>query len=357
MVVMIAFSTLLGSLMAADWPGFRGARGGAADDKDLPVTWTKEHFLWKIKLPGPGTSSPITSGDKIFVTAYTGYGTTLNKGKGGFGGGGFGKGKGGFGKGKGGFGGDGGGDQKKLKLLVLCLDQQNGQTVWQKEIDPKLPEMAFTGFLRDHGYASSTPVTDGERVYVFFGKSGVLAFDFSGKQLWRSDVGSTTHMWGSAASPILYKNLVIVNAAIESKSLVALDKMTGKEVWRARGISTGWTSPLLVDTKDGKQEVVLSLQGKIIGYDPETGKELWHCQGIGSGGSFGYTCSTPVARDGIVYAMGGGGPNGPPTALAIRTGGSGDVTKTHVLWRQRAGTSISSPVLSGDYLYWVAGPA
>jgi outer membrane protein assembly factor BamB len=344
-------TTYFGVLLAADWPGFRGPDGSArSGDTDVPVQWTKDNRLWKVKLPGLGTSSPILYGDKVFVTAYTGYGTTLSKGmsKGSFGKGGFGK------KGKGG-GGDAG-EQKKLRLLVLCLDRNTGREVWQKEVAPKLPEASFTGFLREHGYASSTPVTDGERLYVFFGKTGVVAFDLAGTQLWQADVGSGTDKWGSGSSPIVAGNLVIVNAAIESKALVALDKKTGKEVWRTRGLGTSWASPLLVATKDGQHEVVLSLAGKVVGYDPETGKELWRCQGIGSSGGFGYTGSTPVARDGVVYVIGGGGPT-PAAALAVRAGGRGEVTRTHVLWRQKAGTGISSPVLSGDYLCWVAGTA
>src|SRR5262245_45623534 len=151
----------LGALVAADWPGFRGSQGGVADDNDLPVQWTRDNILWKVPLPGPGTSSPITTGDRLFVTCYTGYGTTLTKGMTAMGGG-FGKGKGGFGKGKGGFGTGGGGDQKKLRLVVVCLDRLKGQVLWQKEVQPKLPEVDFSGFIREHGYASSTPATDGE---------------------------------------------------------------------------------------------------------------------------------------------------------------------------------------------------
>lgn len=340
-----------GAGSAGDWPGFRGPDGCAvSDDKDLPVQWTKDHILWKIKLPGLGSSSPITSGDKVFVTCYAGYGTTLSKGMGGFGKGGFGKGKGGFGKGKADTG-----DQKNLRLQVLCFDR-NGQMLWEREVEPKLPEAPFSDFVSEHGYASSTPVTDGECVYVFFGKTGVVAFDLAGKQLWQADVGSKTHKWGSAASPVLHKNLVIVNAAIESGALLALDKHTGKEVWRAKGMGTCWSSPLLVATKDAGHELVMNLAGRIVGYDPDTGDELWRCDGIGSSTGFGYSCSTPVAKDGVVYAI-GGGPGSAPTAMAVRAGGRGDVTNTHVLWRQNAGTSISSPVVSGDHLYWVAGTA
>ena len=348
--VLILFSSTLGSIVASDWPGFRGSRGGVADDKDLPVQWTKDNVLWKIKLPGAGTSSPITSGDKLILTCNVGYGTTITKGMSGKGGGGGGKGK----------GGPDTGDQKKLKLVVVCLDRKTGEILWQKDVEPKLPETPFTGMIREHSYASSTPVTDGKNVYAFFGKSGVYAFDLAGKQLWSADVGSKSHMWGSAASPVLHKDLVIVNAAIESKSLFAFNKNTGKELWKQTGLGTTWTSPIIVETKDGKQELVLSLPGKVVGYNPETGDELWNCQGIGGGGGgfggFGaYTASTPVAKDGIVYIIGGGGPSTPATSLAIKTGGKGDVTKTHLLWKQKAGASNCSPVLSGDYLCWVDG--
>ena len=367
--VIVSASAFLGSLVAADWPGFRGTRGGVADDKDLPVQWSKDNFLWKVKLPGPGTSSPITTGDKVIVTCYTGYGLTAGKGFGGFGGGKGGKGgfgKGGFGKGKGGFGKGGFGRspedtaaQKKLKLVVLCLDRTRGEVLWQKEVEPKLPETPHTGMMREHGYASSTPVTDGERVYVFFGKSGVLAYDLTGKELWRVSVGTNTNRMGmgSAASPVLYKDVLIVNAAIESGALVGLDKRTGRVLWRVEGLGTSWSSPLLVETKGGTQEAVLSLPGKVVAYDPATGKELWHCQGIGGGGrGGGYTSPTPVARDGVVYVTGGGGPM-PSVTLAVRAGGRGDVEKTHVLWRKRVGSSTASPVLTGDYLCWVSGTA
>jgi outer membrane protein assembly factor BamB len=351
-LVLGSFTLTLITAAADDWPGFRGSRGGVADDKDLPAKVTAENILWKIKLPGAGTSSPITSGDKIFLTCNAGYGTEITKGmKGGFGGKG----------GKGAKGGDAG-DQKKLKLILIAIDRTKGDILWQKEVQPKLPETPFNGMMREHSYASATPVTDGKNIYVFFGKSGVHAFDMEGKQLWSADVGSSTHMWGSAASPIVHKDLVIVNAAIESKSLIALDKNTGKEKWRVRNIGTTWSSPLIVETKDGKHELVMNLPGKVHGYDPETGKELWNCQGIGiagGGGGFGgggsYTASTPVARDGIVYVIGGGGPTIQPTSLAVKTGGKGDVTKSHVLWRAKAGATNCSPVLTGDYLCWVDG--
>jgi outer membrane protein assembly factor BamB len=340
--MLLAFTLAISSLTASDWPGFRGSSGGSSDDKGLPGTLTSDNILWKVKLPGAGTSSPITTGDKLIVTCNAGYGTAVIKG--------FGGGKGGGGKG-GGKGGGETGDQKKLKLLVLCLDRASGDVLWQKEVDPKLPETPFNGMMREHSYASSTPVTDGANVYVFFGKSGVHAFDLTGKKLWSADVGSGTDKWGSASSPVLHKDLLFVNAAIESSSLVALDKTTGKEKWRVKGFGTSWASPVIVETKNGKHELVLNVPGKIAGYNPETGKELWRCQGVVTNG---YTASTPVARDGIVYVIGGGGPV-PTAAVAIKTGGSGDVNKSHVVWRIKGGACNCSPVLTGDYLCWVDG--
>jgi hypothetical protein len=376
----LGFASVAGLALAEDWPGFRGSRGGVAPPQNLPTSLSKDNVLWKFKMPGVGTSSPIVGGDKIIVTAYAGYGMDISKGMGtgfgGFGKGGFDKGTGGFGKGdfgkggfgKGGFGKSGPADseQKKLKLMVVCLDRKHGDIAWKTEVEPKLPEASFTGMLREHGYASSTPVTDGERIYVFFGKSGVYAFDLAGKQLWRADVGTKTHMMGTAASPVVYKDLVIVNASIESDALFGLDKRTGKEQWRARGLGTAWASPILVETKEGKTEVVLNLPGKVAGYDPDTGKELWHCTGIGSassgggfgGGGFGAgmggSSPTPVARDGVVYVTGGGGPL-PTATMAVRAGGKGDVTKTHVVWKAKTGAAYCSPVLCGDYLCWVDG--
>jgi len=333
----------LGSVHGGDWPAFRGDNTGIAAETNLPAKIDGDHLLWKMPLPGRGASSPIVLGDKLFLTSYSGYGTTISRGFGG------GKGK------KGGGGGDTGAkeDQAKLKLIVQCIDAKSGKADWTKEVDPKLPEEAFTGFLREHGYATSTPATDGERLYVFFGKTGVFGFDLKGNQLWQADVGSGKHMWGSGSSPIVYKDKVIVNAAVESGSVVGLESKSGKELWRIKGVNPCWVTPVIAKTADGKDELVLSLSGKIAGYDLNDGKELWHCTGIGSGGK-GYTSSTPVVRDGVAYATGGGGPN-PQLAIAVKVGGRGDVDSTHVLWRQKIAPGIASPLVLGKQLCWVNG--
>ncbi len=264
--------------------------------------------------PGPGSSSPIVVGQRIFLTCYTGFGVP----------------------------GRSDGDMEQLKRHVVCLNRTDGRILWTKVIAPKLPESLK---VRAHGYAASTPAADNERLIVFFGKSGVFAFDHAGKQLWQADVGSEVHEWGSAASPVLDQDLVFINACVESESLVALNARTGKEVWRAKGIMESWSTPLVVKTEGGTTELVLPINGKILGFDPASGELLWSCDtGIGS-----YMVPSLVAHDGIVYCIGGrsGG------ALAVRAGGRGDVTQSHRLWTSRKHSNVSSPVFHDGHLYWM----
>ncbi len=302
---------------AADWPQFRGPGGlGTAADQGLPATWSStENIVWQTDLPGPGASSPIVVGNKIFLTCHSGYGVP----------------------------GKNGGEMKDLKRHLLCLDR-GGKVLWTREVAAVLPEEEYQpgSFLSLHGYASSTPACDGERVFVFFGKTGVLAFDMDGKRLWQTSVGTQTHDWGSAASPVLFQDLVIVNAGVESGSLVALKKSDGKEVWKAGGIDSGWDTPILVEAA-GRPELVISVQGRLRAFNPRTGKELWHCEGIND-----YVCPSVVAHAGIVYAIGGRA----NTVLAVRAGGDGDVTRTRTLWRENRGSNVSSPVYHDGHLYW-----
>ena len=237
-----------------------------------------------------------------------------------------------------------GGQMEDLKLHFVCLDRDSGKVLWSKDVQPKLPEQAT--IREGHGYASGTPVADGERIYVFFGKTGVIAFDYDGKQLWQADVGEKLHGWGSATSPVLAGELVIVNASVESETLVALDRKTGKEVWRASGIKDSWNTPIVVTPDSGMPELVVAIFGKVLGFDPATGKRLWSCDtDIGW-----YMVPSLVAHDGVVYCIGGRNGGG---ALAVRAGGRGDVTKTHRLWAIKKGSNVSSPVYHDGHLYWM----
>jgi outer membrane protein assembly factor BamB len=334
-----------GAAVGADWRQFRGPGAlGVSPETGLPAEWSSDkNIVWKAVLPGPGTSSPITLGNRVFVTCYSGYAGDKKEP----------------------------GDQKDLRRHVVCVDRKTGKIVWTKDFEPALPEHKYSGEGAYHGYAASTPTTDGQRLYVFFGKSGVYCLDLNGKQIWHASVGKNTNGWGSGASPLLYKNLLIVNASIESGSLVALDKMTGKEVWRAGKIRSAWNTPMPVAKTEFDEwckaggfepekltdrqkatlmslnalepnELIVSVEGKVLAFDPETGKELWSAHGVDR-----YVIPSVVADKGIVYAIGGGG-----TSIAIRTGGRGDVTNTHVLWRQNRGSNASSPVLHDGYLYY-----
>ncbi len=300
-----------------DWPHFRGPTGmGTSSAQGLPVTWSdSENIAWKVELPGPGASSPVVFGERIYLTCYTGYFIP----------------------------GDSAGSLEELKRHVLAFDRAEGRLLWNTAIAAKLPEERQ---IRDHGFAANTPTVDEERIYAFFGKSGVFAFDHNGKQLWHADMGDKTNGWGTSASPVLYNDWVFINASVESSSLVALDRKTGAEKWRAGGIRESWNTPLVVTAKSGRKELVVAVQGKVMAFDPDTGRELWSCKtDIGW-----YMVPSVVAHDGIVYCLGG---RSGVAALAVRAGGDGDVTSTHRLWTSMKGSNVSSPVYSDGHLYWM----
>lgn len=306
--------------LAGDWPRFRGPHGASASSETgLPLTWStgSRNIVWKTRLPGFGASSPIHVEGRIFLTAYSGYGLdTRNPGR-----------------------------QEDLRLHLVSVEPASGKIVWDRSVPARLPEQDYQRFLPEHGYASSTPVSDGQRVYAFFGKTGVFAFDLSGKELWRKSLGSETHNFGTANSPILHENLLIVNASVESDSLVALDKTTGTEVWRQRGMKRSWNTPGIIRSPEGGFEVVVNTEGKILAYDAKTGKSLWTCEGIDD-----YLCPDILVHHGVLYATGG---RRPPQLIAVRPGGRGDVTETHRLWVTKAGSKIATPVFHEGHLYWV----
>lgn len=313
-------ATIVGLLAAtpvqADWPQFRGPTGmGVSKEKSLPLTWSQtSNLVWKIKLPGVGVSSPIIVGERIFLTAFSGYKP-----------------------------GRAGGPMDQLRLHMLCLNRADGSVLWNKSIEPKLPEQP--SMREEHGYASSTPAADSERVYAFFGKTGVFAFSHDGKQFWQVDVGSRNDGFGSGASLMLQGDLLLVNASYQSDTLFALDKRTGKEVWQARGIRESWNTPIIVET-DGKKELVMAIQGKVLAFDPATGAPLWNCRtDIGW-----YMVPCLVAENGIVGCLGG---RSGIVGLAVRAGGQGEVTASHRLWTSKKGSNVTSPIVHDGNLYWM----
>ncbi|MEZ6133531.1 MAG: PQQ-binding-like beta-propeller repeat protein [Pirellulaceae bacterium] len=310
---------------AEDWPRFRGTNGSgvASDEVSVPTTWNPDQNLkWKTPLPGGGVSSPIVVGGRVFVTCYSGYG--LNR--------------------------DAPGDLKDLKRHLVCFDAQSGKEIWQKSVDAVQPEDPYEGIgVTAHGYASHTPVSDGKHVYVFFGKSGIIAFDLNGNQIWQRNVGTSSDpwSWGSSSSPVIYKNLVIVTAAAESESLIALNAETGEEVWKekASGFVGMWGTPLLVTTPE-RTELVMSVPYELWSFDPETGKLLWYCEASEADQAH----ASAVSSDGVVYAVTGRGGG----SIAVRVGGKDDVSKSHVVWTAQQNGSFGSPLVHDDKLYIVS---
>jgi len=304
----------------ADWTRFRGPDGtGVSDDTGLPTTWSAtENVAWKTSLPGFGASSPITLGDKIFLTSYSGYGQDKDQP----------------------------GEQADLGLHVLCLDRTSGKILWDKTTVPELPETPYDGGrIGLHGYASATPVTDGQAVYFFLGKSGVLKYSLDGELLWQVSVGTglDKHKWGSGASLILHGDLLIVNASCESQSIRALKKSNGEEVWRVDDIVDSWSTPLVVSNADGGEELVVVERFKVLGLNPATGAKVWFYNKPSD-----YVCPSVIANDGVVYIINS---RFKALLLAIRTGGRGDVTDSHTLWTKKWTTRVSTPVLHEGHLY------
>jgi outer membrane protein assembly factor BamB len=229
-------------------------------------------------------------------------------------------------------------------------DRQDGKVAWQRDIAAPGPDDPYAGYLTEHGYASNTPVTDGEMVWAFLGKVGIVAFDMEGTEIWRTGVGteSSNRRWGSGASLILHGEHLICNASEESQSIRALDKRTGKEVWKAEAaaLELAYGTPGVVTLADGSEEIVVAVPGEVWGLDPRTGKLRWHAE-MGLTGNV----SPSVIVDGeTVYVFGGFRSSG---SLAVRAGGRGDVSKTHVLWTSRTSSYVATPVLHDGHLYWI----
>jgi outer membrane protein assembly factor BamB len=380
LVIALGLSTLgLAAVgRGADWPQFRGPNGSAtATETGLPAEWgADKNVAWKAKLPGYGWSSPIIWGDKVFVT--TAVSDKQSKPSGGFGGRG------------GGFGGPGGfGRMQKppdavYRWEVYCLSAADGKVLWKQTAAERKPAIPKNG---TNTYATETPVTDGERVYAYFGMTGVFCYDFAGKLLWKADLGTYPMSMGhgTGSSPALDGGRLFIQCDNEEKSfLVALDAKTGKELWRtARPERTSWSTPLVWKNKE-RTEVVCVGVPKVRSYDPATGKQLWELGGmtgqskaspvagpellyVGTGGGFGGFGGPGGGRGGpggrgpgrFGGPGGFGGMGGGKPLVAVKAGASGDITlksgaksNEGVAWSlPNAGPSTPSPLLYDGLLY------
>lgn len=344
---------------SANWPTWRGPlHNGSAPDANPPLEWSEtKNVKWKVKLPGKGTATPVVWGDKVFILtaiaaekkpepkpaepAATVSNSATNTPAGGPGEGNRRRGGGGFGRGE--------KPTDMHEFIVLCLDRKSGKTLWQKTAKQEIPH---EGHHQDHGFASASPVTDGEVLLAYFGSRGLHCYDLDGNLKWSKDFGDmiTRNGFGEGASPALHGNTVIVNWDDETQNdfIVALDKRTGKELWRKpRNEPTGWSTPLIIE-HGGKTQVIVNAS-RARSYDLTSGEELWSCGGIGSN-----PVPTPVAGGDTVYVMSG---HREPNLKAIALGRTGDLTDTDaVRWSHNKSTPyVPSPVLIGDALYFIQG--
>jgi outer membrane protein assembly factor BamB len=309
-----------------DWPQFRGpnGQGVSSDLNSMPENWSADvNLSWQTRLPGPGASSPIIVGDAVFVTCYSGYGLDRNEP----------------------------GDIKDLKRHLVCLDLSTGAVRWQRAIPARLPEDLYDrSGVSSHGYASHTPVSDGEGVYCFFGKGGVYAFDLEGNQLWHDEVGSGSDppVWGSSSSPVIFENLLIVTAAAESQSIVAFDKSTGLQVWKyqSRELDGMWGTPSLQFISDDRTDLVMLVAGKLWSFNPVDGEVRWQVPATESRQAY---TNVIVDNEMLVVST---GQNGGSLAIAVdATHGS---QPTQRLWENNVLATYSSPVFYRGRIYIVA---
>ncbi|MCX6347916.1 MAG: PQQ-binding-like beta-propeller repeat protein, partial [Candidatus Aureabacteria bacterium] len=319
------------------WPAWRGPEAnGVARNADPPVKWDeKTNVKWKVEIPGSGHASPIVWKDRVFVL------TSIPSGE-----------------------KSGSGDQKPAgaaipgipmknpggvrKFEVLCLDRKDHSTVWRRTVAEKAPHAATHA---DGSWASGSPVTDGERLYAFFGSNGLYCLDMNGKPLWEKDLGQmkVRFNFGEGSSPVLCGDRLIVNWDHEAGSfIVAFDKKTGDPLWKSpREEATSWATPMVVDV-GGKPQVITSATKAIRSYDPATGAVIWEC-----GGMTQNVIPSPATGGGMAYMM--SGYKGNALLCVDLSKAKGDITNSPaILWKHDRDTPYApSPLLYDNMLYFL----
>jgi outer membrane protein assembly factor BamB len=331
------------------WPSFRGpSASGVADNQNLPERWngtTGENVRWQVAVPGLAHSSPIVWGDRVYVTSAVSSrpGATFKPGL--------------YGA------GTASEDRSVQRWIVIALDRRTGATIWERT--------AYEGVPKEKRhikatYANATPATNGQAIVTFFGSQGLYAFEANGNLRWKKDLGVLNggaydlpeYEWGTASSPIIYKDLVIVQCDTQDESFVlAADIGTGDTRWKTiRRELPSWGTPTVYQGPGGiGAELITNASNFIRGYDPETGKERWRL-----GGSSKITAPTPVFSGGTVIVASGRAPERP--IFAIKPGGQGDISltgdadsNTNVLWHKRGrGSYMPTPLIYGGIVYVLA---
>jgi outer membrane protein assembly factor BamB len=315
--VAVALVVAAGTLSADDWPAFRGPAGnGTSSEKSVPTAWAPDkNIKWKAALAQPGNGSPIVSSGKVFITAQE--------------------------------------DKEGKKRSLYCYDRKDGKQLWVKTVD-------FGKAMPTHDtntHSPSTPASDGKKVVVWHGSAGLYCYDLEGKELWKRDLGVFDHDWGEGTSPVIHDGRVFLNSGPSLKKVfVAAFKLeTGETIWQNEEPFKGtgfknevdqymgsWCTPLVANG-----QVICAMATRLISYAPEDGKILWYSEGIRfNNGDLSY--SSPVVAGDLVVTVGGyGGPS-----MAVKFGGSGDVTATHRVWRNAKNQqSIGSGIVVDGYLY------
>ena len=348
--VALGFASTALATNPSVWPTWRGPSGaGIAPAATPPIEWSEtKNVKWKANVPGLGFSTPIVWHDRIFLltaveTSDTAPGAepatpppnTAPDKKGGK-----------RGKGPGGFGG-GPKPTKFHEFAVVALDRKTGKTIWQKTARREVPH---EGRHQTNSYASGSPVTDGEHLYVPFGSRGFYCYDLNGNLKWEKDLGDmqTRGSFGEGASPALAGDRLIIHWDHEAGSfIVALDKKTGRELWRkSREERSSWSTPLIVEV-GGKTQAIIAATNRTRSYDVATGDVIWE-----AGGLTDNVIPTPVTGHGMVYLTSGFRGN---AVQAVKLTARGDVTENsdYIVWSMRKSTPyVPSPVLSGDRLYF-----
>jgi outer membrane protein assembly factor BamB len=334
--------------LAADWPHWRGPNAsGVSPDGTLPIRWTAtDGIAWKAPIAGAGVSTPIVSGDRVYVTSQIGAGIRregthprLVQGSDA------------AAQGERALGVDvaAAADPSKTFFVVEAFARADGKRVWERKVEAT---GTLTPVHDKHNLATPSPVTDGSLVFAWFGTGQVVALDRAGAVVWQrhlaTENGAFDIQWGHGSSPVLYGDLLILLCDQPARSyLLAIDKKTGKDRWKAdRGQGrSSYSTPLVIEGAFGTEVIVNSTE-RIDSYDAKTGAFLWHM-----GESSRFAVPSPVFHDGVIYASRGyrSGPY-----MAIKPGGRGDVTSTQTIWRVATGAPYCSSLLYYDRIVYMA---
>jgi outer membrane protein assembly factor BamB len=318
-LLLVSLAVLTAPLLAGDgdWPHWRGPSADGMARGDAPLRWSPtEGIAWKVSVPGLGHSSPVVWGDRIFLT--TAVPTTAAPPR----------------------------ALVEHRFMVLAYDRRTGKPLWEKVAKVATPHESH--HAQYGSFASNSPMTDGTHVFAFFGSRGLYAYTMNGDLVWQKDFGLLTmyNRFGEGAWTALDGNTLFVVIDHEGESyLLALDKNTGRELWRTpRQGNTNWSGPYIT-TYNGRKQVIISASREVVSYDAATGKPIWSAKGLGQN-----TIPAPVAAGGMVFVMSG---FRNPNLMAIRLGREGDLTNTDaIVWQNQRGNSYTaSPVLFDGKLY------